>query len=72
MTNLITVTINDNQEPVVSGRDLWEALEVTTPYTMWFNRMIDYGFTEGEDFCLTNLLSKQDEVDITKLTTLLN
>lgn len=33
MNNLITVTLNDNQEPVVSGRDLHKALEIKTQYT---------------------------------------
>lgn len=56
MTNLINVTVNDNQEPVVSGRDLWEALGVKTPYDKWFPRMVSYGFAEGEDF--STFLSK--------------
>lgn len=58
MTNLINVTVNENQEPVVSGRDLHEALGVTTPYTMWFNRMVEYGFTDGEDFLLNKFVKQ--------------
>lgn len=50
MNELINVTLNDNQEPVVSGRQLHEALEVRTPYDKWFPRMTEYGFTENEDF----------------------
>lgn len=56
MNELITVDLNDNQEPVVSGRQLHKALEVTTRYNDWFNRMIEYGFTEYEDFY--SILSK--------------
>lgn len=56
MNELITVDLNDNQEPVVSGRQLHKALEVTTRYNDWFNRMIEYGFTENEDFY--SILSK--------------
>ena len=50
MNKLINVTLNDNHEPVVSGRQLHEALEVKTPYDKWFPRMTGYGFTENEDF----------------------
>ncbi len=32
------------------GRDLHKALEVNSNYTTWFNRMSEYGFTEGVDF----------------------
>lgn len=50
MNELINVTLNDSQEPVVSGRQLHEALGVKTPYDKWFPRMTEYGFTENEDF----------------------
>lgn len=52
MNELINVTLNENHEPVVSGRQLHEALGVKTKYADWFNRMIDYGFTENQDFLL--------------------
>lgn len=54
MNELINVTLNDNQEPVVSGRQLHEALGVNSRYTTWFDRMKEYGFTEDQDF-LPNL-----------------
>lgn len=47
---LIKVTTNENHEPVVSGRNLHEALGVKTPYDKWFPRMVEYGFTENQDF----------------------
>ena len=50
MNNLINVTLNENQEPVVSGRQLHQVLGVKTEYKKWFSRMTDYGFTENEDF----------------------
>lgn len=56
MNELINVTLNDNHEPVVSGRQLHEALGVKTAYKDWFPRMTEYGFTEGEDF--SSFLSK--------------
>ena len=52
MNELINITLNDNHEPVVSGRQLHEALGVKTKYADWFNRMIEYGFTENQDFLL--------------------
>ena len=52
MNELINITVNDSHEPVVSGRQLHEALGVKTKYADWFNRMIEYGFTENQDFLL--------------------
>lgn len=52
MNNLINITLNENHEPVVSGRQLHETLGVKTKYADWFNRMIEYGFTENQDFLL--------------------
>lgn len=56
MNELINVTLNENQEPVVSGRQLHKVLGVKTAYKDWFPRMTEYGFTEGEDF--SSFLSK--------------
>lgn len=58
MNEIIKVTLNDEHEPVVSGRQLHEALEVKTPYSMWFDRMVEYGFTENQDFLLNNFVKQ--------------
>lgn len=58
MNELINVTLNENQEPVVSGRQLHQALGVKTPYSMWFDRMVEYGFTENQDFLLNNFVKQ--------------
>jgi anti-repressor protein len=50
MDEIINVTLNDNHEPVVSGRQLHEALDVKTRYNDWFNRMTEYGFIENQDY----------------------
>jgi len=50
MNEIINVTLNDNHEPVVSGRQLHEALDVKTRYNDWFNRMTEYGFIENQDY----------------------
>ena len=49
MNDLIAINY-DTDKPTVSGRELHEALEINTPYTQWFGRMAEYGFTENEDF----------------------
>lgn len=51
MQSIIQVTVNEQQEPIVSGRQLHTALGVKTAYKDWFPRMVEYGFTENEDFC---------------------
>ncbi|QSR12787.1 ORF6C domain-containing protein [Lactococcus sp. LG606] len=50
MNQLITITQNENNDSVVSGRELHDFLEVKTPYHIWFERMTEYGFTENVDF----------------------
>ena len=54
MNELIKIETNENGDARVSGRELHAFLEVKTPYIKWFPRMVEYAFTEGEDFW-TNL-----------------
>lgn len=54
MNELIKITKDDNGNSVVSGRDLHEFLEVNTQYTIWFERMKEYGFVENTDFVALN------------------
>lgn len=69
MNELINVTLNDSHEPVVSGRQLHEALGVKTRYDNWFNRMTEYGFTENQDYLVTSIFGhnsnggRQNKVD---------
>lgn len=49
-TNVIKIEINENQEPVLSGRELHKFLEVSSNYTTWFKRMCEYGFEENIDY----------------------
>lgn len=73
MKELINVSLNDNQEPVVSGRQLHEVLEVKTEYKKWFSRMTEYGFNENEDFlkvtqkCLTSSTGQNTTDHVIKL-----
>ena len=50
MNHLITITTNENDEQLVSGRELHKFLEVKTRYSIWFDRMSEYGFTEDVDY----------------------
>ena len=56
---LIKVSYDANDNPTVLGRELHEALKIETPYTIWFQRMVDYGFSEGMDY-VTFLLDRSD------------
>ena len=47
---LIKVEVNENNEPIVGGRELHEALEIKTEYKKWFERMCEYGFVENYDY----------------------
>ena len=51
MNAMLEIKVNDNQEQAVSGRDLHMFLGIETRYDTWFNRMLQYGFEEGKDFC---------------------
>lgn len=58
---LIPVHTNPDGGKAVMGRDLHKFLEIETPYTIWFPRMVEYGFSAGQDF--TNIfVSEQDKL----------
>ena len=51
MENLINVSVNESNEQIVSGRELYEFLEVKTRYNDWIERKIKkYEFIENIDF----------------------
>jgi len=58
MNELITIEVNENNEQVVSGRELHKFLEVKSRFNDWFNNRIEmYGFTENVDFvAITKIL----------------
>jgi anti-repressor protein len=49
MNELIKVNYNADRI-TLSARELYEFLEVKTKFTMWFERMAEYGFTENIDY----------------------
>jgi len=56
---LITTTRNDSGEILISGRELYDFLEVKTNYSTWFDRMSEYGFVAGVDYILLSNFEKQ-------------
>lgn len=66
MNQLIKITQNENNDSVVSGRELHDFLEVSERYSTWFERMVKYGFEENVDFVgckVFNTLAKQELQD---------
>lgn len=49
MNELLKIKVNENGEPTISGRMLYDFLEVKEKYTQWFNRK-SKGFIENVDF----------------------
>lgn len=49
MNDLISVNYASDR-PTVSARELHRYLEVNTKFQDWFPRMVEYGFSEGQDF----------------------
>lgn len=49
MNEIININYSSDR-PTVLGRELHDMLRVDSNYTTWFNRMCEYGFTEGNDF----------------------
>ena len=50
MQELIKVEVNDNQEPIVSARELHKALGLVKKFSQWWESQMNYGFEEGVDF----------------------
>ena len=57
MNELIPLIEREGVQAVM-GRDLHAFLEVKEPYTDWLPRMIDYGFSAGQDFVQKNLIGQ--------------
>lgn len=61
MNELLKIDISDAERITVSARDLYEFLEATERFNSWFERMTQYGLTEGEDFNPLKSLRVQTE-----------
>jgi len=54
MEQLIKITEKEGKQ-LVSARDLYDFLDVTTDFTTWCKRMFDYGFVEGTDYAFLKI-----------------
>ena len=57
MEQLIKVSENANGQTVVSARDLHLFLEATERFNNWFERQLQYGFVENQDFTSVKVLT---------------
>lgn len=46
------LTVNDDSDFPIDGRELHDALGIETPYHIWFPRMCEYGFCDNKDYLL--------------------
>lgn len=66
MNELIKIETNENLEPIISLRELYNKLEITERYSNWTDRMFKYGFTENVDYTgckVFNTLANQELQD---------
>lgn len=64
MSELIPIQDHGGSQAVM-GRDLHQFLGIETPYNKWFPRMVEYGFTAGQDFTDKNV-REQDRLGRTR------
>lgn len=65
MNELINVTFNENNEPVISARQLHKTLEVKTRFSQWADQNFKM-FKEGEDFSSVVTTTQQNQHGGTK------
>lgn len=65
MNNLINVTLNENQEPVVSARDLHKELKIKTRFSQWVDQNFK-AFEENYDFSSVVITTQQNQYGGTK------
>jgi anti-repressor protein len=63
MNELLKLDGNGNQ--AVSARELHVKLEIETPFRLWFPRMCEYGFVEGEDYTPYKFVHPQNQQETT-------
>lgn len=61
MNEILKIDTSNAERITVSARDLYEFLEATERFNSWFDRMKQYGLTEGEDFNPLKSLRVQTE-----------
>ena len=64
MDELITINTNENQEPIISLRELHHKLGITERYSNWTDRMFKYGFEENLDYVGCKVFNTQARQEI--------
>lgn len=65
MNELINVTLNENNEPIISARQLHKTLEVKTRFSQWVEQNFKM-FKENEDFSSVVTTTQQNQYGGTK------
>ena len=60
MNEIIKVEMNENLEPIISGRELHKKLGVGQHYRDWIKRMLEFGFIENQDYTPHNFVHPQN------------
>ncbi len=64
-SELIKVTTNEQGQKLVSARELHEVLESKERFSKWFERMLSYGFTSGQEYTSYQMVHPQNKQMIT-------
>lgn len=64
MNELLKVEINEKQEQVVSARRLHEFLQSKERFSKWFEKVLEYGFEEGQDYTPYQMVHPQNHQEI--------
>ena len=65
MKELIKVTANENGEMLVSARELHEVLGSEERFSKWFDKMLSYGFENGDDYTTYQMVHPQNKQEFT-------
>lgn len=60
MNELIKVSVNENQEQVVSARELHERLGIKERFSMWFER-VSQNLIDGYDYCRSTYTNNNNQ-----------
>ncbi len=64
MQELIKVEVNQQQEPVVSARELHEALGSKERFSKWFEKMLEFDFEQNIDYTPYQMVHPQNKQEI--------
>lgn len=65
MKELIKVTANENGEMLVSARELHEVLGSKERFSKWFDKMLSYGFENGDDYTTYQMVHPRNKQEFT-------